>query len=133
LIDDVDDDPADTSGAGTCSSASGATGAAAEDLVAAEIRRRREAAGVSQRALAKRAGFSRQYVSRAENPAQGLPSENLIAVLDTALDADGALVDLWLPGLHDRTVAIVIAVCSLAVTFDGYDLVVYGTTIPSLL
>jgi AAHS family benzoate transporter-like MFS transporter len=37
------------------------------------------------------------------------------------------------PGLRGRTLAIVVAVCSLSITFDGYDLVVYGTTIPSLL
>jgi MFS transporter, AAHS family, benzoate transport protein len=37
------------------------------------------------------------------------------------------------PGLRGRTLATVVAVCSLSITFDGYDLVVYGTTIPSLL
>jgi AAHS family benzoate transporter-like MFS transporter len=37
------------------------------------------------------------------------------------------------PGLRGRTLGIVIAICSLSITFDGYDLVVYGTTIPSLL
>jgi transcriptional regulator with XRE-family HTH domain len=102
LIDDVDDDPVDMSDAGTCSSAGGVTGTTAEDLVAVEIRRRREAAGLSQRALAKRAGFSRQYVSRAENPTQGLPSENLVAVLDTALDADGELLGLWRRAVGER-------------------------------
>lgn len=66
-----------------------------EDLVAAEIRRRRHAAGWSQRDLAKRAGFSREYVSRAERTSSGLPSESLISVLDAVFGAGGALLDLW--------------------------------------
>ena len=37
------------------------------------------------------------------------------------------------PGLRGRALATVVAVCSLSITFDGYDLVVYGATIPSLL
>ena len=32
-----------------------------------------------------------------------------------------------------RSAALVIALCWLIVVFDGYDLIVYGTTIPSLL
>jgi transcriptional regulator with XRE-family HTH domain len=62
--------------------------------VAREIRRRREAAGLSQKELARRAGFSREYVSRAERSSSGLPSENLVAILDAALDAGGALLQL---------------------------------------
>jgi DNA-binding XRE family transcriptional regulator len=66
----------------------------AEDAVALEIRRLRLAAGLTQNALAKRAGFQRQYISRAENPARGLPSSNLVAVLDVVLGAGGKLVEL---------------------------------------
>jgi len=69
-------------------------GMAAEDEVAQEIRRRRLDAGWSQNGLAKRAGFARQYISRAENSTHGLPSENLVAILDTVLKAGGALVEL---------------------------------------
>ena len=32
-----------------------------------------------------------------------------------------------------RSAALVIALCWLIVVFDGYDLIVYGTTIPALL
>jgi len=32
-----------------------------------------------------------------------------------------------------RTLGLVVGLCGLAIAFDGYDLVVYGTTIPSLL
>ncbi len=40
------------------------------------------------------------------------------------------------PGVQStarRSAALVIALCWLIVVFDGYDLIVYGTTIPSLL
>ncbi|WP_280334553.1 helix-turn-helix domain-containing protein [Nocardia wallacei] len=51
-------------------------------------------AGLSQRALAARVGYSRQYVSMTEWEDAVLPSQELIAALDTALGANGALVDL---------------------------------------
>lgn len=38
-----------------------------------------------------------------------------------------------LPETARRSAALVIALCWLIVVFDGYDLIVYGTTIPSLL
>jgi MFS transporter, AAHS family, benzoate transport protein len=37
------------------------------------------------------------------------------------------------PNLSPRTLRTVVALCGLAIAFDGYDLVVYGTTVPSLL
>lgn len=80
----------------------GQSSTAVEDAVAADIRRRRLAAGWSQNGLAKRAGFARQYISRAENPIHSLPSENLIAVLDAVLDAKGELVGLWRTATVER-------------------------------
>ena len=37
------------------------------------------------------------------------------------------------PQRQHRSTAIVIAVCFATIVFDGYDLVVYGTTVPSIL
>lgn len=72
----------------------GVTAMSGEDAVSREIRRRRLDSGWSQNALARRAGFARQYISRAENSTHGLPSVNLVAILDTVLEAGGALVKL---------------------------------------
>jgi transcriptional regulator with XRE-family HTH domain len=66
---------------------------AAADL-AREIRRRRKAAGLSQPKLAKRLGYTHQYVSLAERIGQNLPSQELVRALDAALNADGALLAL---------------------------------------
>jgi|GEM_PF-2326719 len=73
-----------------------------EDAVALELRRRRLAAGWSQSQLARRSGFDRQYISRAESPGRGLPSERLVSVLDAALGADGELIDLWVRAADAR-------------------------------
>ncbi|WP_198036896.1 helix-turn-helix transcriptional regulator [Nocardia sp. BMG51109] len=64
------------------------------DELAREIKRRRLEAGFSQRALAARAGYSRQYVSITEWEDATLPSQELVAALDTALSANGALIAL---------------------------------------
>ncbi|MBF6174102.1 helix-turn-helix domain-containing protein [Nocardia blacklockiae] len=64
------------------------------DELAREIRRLRLEAGLSQRALAARVGYSRQYVSMTEWEDATLPSQELVAALDTALGADGALIAL---------------------------------------
>ena len=56
------------------------------------IRRFREAAGLSQSQLANRVGYTRQYVSRAEQVSKGLPSTDLVAAIDREVGAAGALV-----------------------------------------
>lgn len=73
-----------------------------EAAVAFEIRRRREAAGLSQAELANRVGYSREYVSRAERPTRGLASAELARSLDAALDAGGALIALRGSAVHAR-------------------------------
>jgi hypothetical protein len=65
--------------------------ASAADALAVEIRRRRKLAGLSQGELAARVGYSRQYVSRAERPRNGLASAILVEAIDTVLHAGGAL------------------------------------------
>lgn len=67
---------------------------AAAQTLAEEIRRRRERAGLSHTDLALVIRYSRDYVGRAERPRKGLPSALLVAALDDALDAEGALIDL---------------------------------------
>lgn len=67
-------------------------GAAA--FLASEIRRRRVEAGLSQPQLARRIGYTRQYVSYAERVRANLPSLEIVRALDSALDAGGALVAL---------------------------------------
>lgn len=62
--------------------------------LAEEIRCLREGAGLSQSQLAVQSGYSKQYISRAENPKRGLPSAELIRALDSALDARGGLIAL---------------------------------------
>ncbi|WP_067690487.1 helix-turn-helix domain-containing protein [Nocardia jejuensis] len=62
--------------------------------LAREIKRRRIAAGLSQRVLATRVGYSRQYVSMAEWEDANLPSPELVSAIDTALGAEGALIGL---------------------------------------
>jgi transcriptional regulator with XRE-family HTH domain len=66
----------------------------AADQLAGEIRRRRRAAGLSQRELALRCGYTREYVSLAERPGGNIPSRELVRAVDNALDADGELLDL---------------------------------------
>ncbi|GAA5060853.1 helix-turn-helix domain-containing protein [Nocardia callitridis] len=62
------------------------------DELAREIRRLRLAAGLSQRRLAAKIGYSRQYVSMTEWQDAALPSQEVTAALDTALHAQGALL-----------------------------------------
>lgn len=68
-------------------------GSAAERL-ASEIKRLRLNAGLSQSDLADKAGYTRQYVSRAEISRRNLPSLDLIRTLDRTLDAGGDLLEL---------------------------------------
>lgn len=64
------------------------------DELACEIKRRRQAAGLSQRQLAAKIRYTRQYVGMAESQDSVLPSRELVAALDAELGADGALVAL---------------------------------------
>ncbi|MFX0575741.1 helix-turn-helix transcriptional regulator [Nocardia nepalensis] len=64
------------------------------DELAREIKRLRLSSGLSQRALAAKIGYSRQYVSMAEWENSDLPSAELICAIDTALHAGGELVAL---------------------------------------
>jgi transcriptional regulator with XRE-family HTH domain len=68
----------------------GALSPAESDLVA-EIRRRREAAGLSQARLAALTGYSLEHVSRAERIGRGLASANVVHAIDHALQANGVL------------------------------------------
>ncbi|WP_033442428.1 helix-turn-helix transcriptional regulator [Saccharothrix sp. NRRL B-16314] len=63
-------------------------------LLADEIKRRRNAAGLSQPQLAQRIGYTRQYVSLAERPGHNLPSLEVVKAIDEALGADGHLIAL---------------------------------------
>ncbi|WP_083872112.1 helix-turn-helix transcriptional regulator [Nocardia testacea] len=65
--------------------------AALADELAREIKRLRTEAGMSQRVLAGRIGYSRQYVSMAEWEDANLPSRELVAAVDSELAANGAL------------------------------------------
>ncbi|MGM1062632.1 helix-turn-helix transcriptional regulator [Saccharothrix sp. Mg75] len=79
--------------AGVAPSGGEDTGAAAS-LLASEIKRRRVEAGLSQPQLARRIGYTRQYVSYAERVQANLPSLDIVRAIDAALDAGGALVAL---------------------------------------
>ncbi|MCX0269913.1 helix-turn-helix domain-containing protein [Nocardia zapadnayensis] len=65
--------------------------AALADELAREIKRLRTEAGMGQRVLAGRIGYSRQYVSMAEWEDGNLPSRELVAAVDSELAANGAL------------------------------------------
>ena len=66
----------------------------ARAVLAAEITRRREEAGLSRGELAELVGYSRDYVGRSEKPRKGLPSAELVEAIDRALGARDALVRL---------------------------------------
>jgi len=66
----------------------------AEDLLPVEIRRRRCERGLSREELARRTGYSRQYIGQLEQPSRGIPARPVVAAVDAALQAGGALVDL---------------------------------------
>jgi hypothetical protein len=66
----------------------------AADHLAVEIRRRRRAADLSQRELARLCGYTREYISMAERHGTNIPSRELVRALDSALDAGGTLVTL---------------------------------------
>ncbi len=63
-------------------------------LLGFEIRKARQKYGLSQPQLAKAVGYSRQYISSAENPQHPLPSAELVQAIDRHLNADNTLVEL---------------------------------------
>ncbi|MEU5696739.1 helix-turn-helix transcriptional regulator [Actinosynnema sp. NPDC020468] len=77
------------------------TGSARARL-AHEIRRRRTEAGLSQPQLAKKIGYTRQYVSLAEREVHNLPSAEFIKAIDQALDAGGVLTALRAQGKAEQ-------------------------------
>ncbi|MFD8493290.1 helix-turn-helix transcriptional regulator [Amycolatopsis sp. NPDC059657] len=66
----------------------------AAERLAAEIRLRRKAAGLSQPELAAEISYTRQYVSLAERAGKNLPSIELVKAIDAALEAGGSLLKL---------------------------------------
>lgn len=66
----------------------------ASSQLAAEIKRRREGAGLSQLQLAQRIGYTRQYVSLAERSGHNLPSLDIVRAIDKVLGAGGHLIEL---------------------------------------
>jgi transcriptional regulator with XRE-family HTH domain len=66
----------------------------AAERLAAAVKQRRAEAKLSQSLLAERIGYTRQYVSHAENPRKNLPSLELIRTLDGYFGADGELLEL---------------------------------------
>ncbi|WP_018505191.1 helix-turn-helix domain-containing protein [Parafrankia discariae] len=75
----------------------------AEDILPTEIRRRRCERGLSRDELAGRTGYSRQYISQLEQPSRGIPARPVLAAVDAALEAGGALVDLREAAIAERT------------------------------
>lgn len=72
--------------------------------LAAELRRTRRARGLTQRALARRAGYSDRHISQTEL-AKAPVSRGFIAALDAALEADGRLLALLPAVVYERAVA----------------------------
>ena len=75
----------------------GASDACAFDgqaLVARELRRRRELAGLSLTELARRVGYSRTYISASEKLGADLISKAVVSRIDDELEAGGTLIAL---------------------------------------
>lgn len=70
--------------------------------LAHEIRRRRTEAGLSQPQLARKIGYTRQYVSLVERPDHNLPSAEIVKAIDHALNTGGALTALREEGRNER-------------------------------
>jgi transcriptional regulator with XRE-family HTH domain len=86
--------PNDSSGSDTDDDVSG------QALVARELRRHRERAGLSRGELARRVGYSRTYISTSEKPGADLVSEAVVTRIDQELGAHGALI-----AVHARAAA----------------------------
>ncbi|GAA1313664.1 helix-turn-helix transcriptional regulator [Saccharothrix xinjiangensis] len=70
--------------------------------LAHEIRRLRTKAGLSQPQLARKIGYTRQYVSHAERADHNLPSAEIVRAIDHALGAGGALTTLRDQGKNEQ-------------------------------
>ncbi len=77
--------------------------ASAEDLLPWMIRRIREERELSRADLARITGYSRRYIDQLEQPSRGIPARPVLAAVDAALAADGALVALRLAAIEART------------------------------
>ena len=71
-------------------------------LVARELRRYRELAGLSRNQLATRVGYSRTYISTCEKPGAALVSEAVVRRIDAELGAGGALVRVQAQAAAER-------------------------------
>jgi transcriptional regulator with XRE-family HTH domain len=69
-------------------------GLTGQPLVARELRRYRERAGLSRNQLANLVGYSRSYISTCEKPGATLVSEAVVTRIDQELAADGVLIAL---------------------------------------
>ncbi len=69
-------------------------GVAADGLFPLEVRRRRRERGLSRDELASLTGYSRHYLSQLEQPSRGIAARPVVAAVDAALGAGGALIDL---------------------------------------
>jgi transcriptional regulator with XRE-family HTH domain len=69
-------------------------------LVARELRSHRERAGLSRTELARRAGYSRTYISNCEKPGSDLISRAVVTRIDEELGAGGVLI-----AAHQRAAA----------------------------
>ena len=61
--------------------------------------------------------------------ATGNPATTATTATTGAASCDGP----WASPTHKRTVLLVLTVVATAILFDGYDLVVYGAVLPTLL
>lgn|GEM_PF-2898484 len=68
--------------------------ATGKELVARELKRYRDRAGLSQIKLAKLVGYSRTYIWACEKPGGDLMSEDAVKRVDEELDAGGVLIEL---------------------------------------
>jgi hypothetical protein len=75
---------------------------AGQALVARELRRHRERAGLSRNELAIRVGYSRTYISACEKPGAPLVSEGVVRRIDEELGAEGVLIALHARADADR-------------------------------
>lgn len=71
-------------------------------LVARELRRHREGAGLSLTQLATRIGYSRTYIASSEKPGSVLVSANVVERIDEELEAGGTLIALRARADFDR-------------------------------
>ena len=78
----------------------------AQDTFPGEVRRWRCERGLSREELARRTGYSRRYVSQLEQPSRGIPAHPVVAAVDVALEAGGALVKLREAAVAERRIQL---------------------------